>query len=369
MSESNGKGKVLRKDGKKISYKAWLGGTLALLFLAFGLFAGATIYIDPLFHYHAPLQKYEYPIDDQRYQNDGILKNFHYDGVITGTSMTENFKKSEADCLFGATFIKVPFSGASNKEIRDNLEKAFASGNQIRFVIRSLDDNYLAQDKDYYQEYGEYPTYLYNDNPFDDVNYVLNKEIFFERTCRVISYTKAGNQTTDFDEYASWSAVGKTGAERVIGTYPRGEDVASKRAVTQEERVMIQQNIRQNIVEVAKQHPETLFYLFFPPYSICYWDFMMYNGHVDWCIDVEKLAIEEILKAPNIRLYSFNNRFDLICDLDQYIDRGHYGEWVNSWILEWMQGDEYLLTEDNYQEYIQQIREFYNTYDYKALRE
>ena len=64
--------------------------------------AGAmTTVIDPFFHYHAPLDGLQYPIDNQRYQNDGIVKHFSYDALITGTSMTENFKTSEFDTLFG----------------------------------------------------------------------------------------------------------------------------------------------------------------------------------------------------------------------------------------------------------------------------
>ena len=68
-------------------------GTLAVLAVC----AAATIYIDPFFHYHAPLQEYQYPINEERYQNDGIVKHFEYDALITGSSMCENFKTTEFD--------------------------------------------------------------------------------------------------------------------------------------------------------------------------------------------------------------------------------------------------------------------------------
>lgn len=58
--------------------------------------------VDPFIHYHKPLTNaYFYPLDNQRSQNDGILKHFEYNALITGTSMTENFKTSELDELFG----------------------------------------------------------------------------------------------------------------------------------------------------------------------------------------------------------------------------------------------------------------------------
>ena len=132
---------------------------------------------------------------------------------------------------------------------------------------------------------------------------------------------------------------------------------------------MISGNICQNVTNLADEHLETTFYLFFPPYSICYWDDLKNRGEIDWRIDAEQLAIEELIKHPNIKLYSFCNNFDLVCNLDNYKDRAHYGEWINSDILYWMYNEEYLLTQDNYLDYIETIREFYNSYDYSLFHE
>lgn len=350
------------------AYKTWIISTLMIIIVSFVLFASITIYIDPLFHYHAPLENYEYPLNNERYQNDGITRNFEYDSIITGSSMTQNFMTSEADEIFDAEFIKVPFSGGYFKEVNDNLKKAYDSGKDIKYVIRCIDYSRLVQDKDDYRENIDYPTYLYNDTLFDDVEYVLNKSIFFNKTWDVIEYTKAGNKTTSFDIYTNWNDSYIFGAESVLSTYTLEEPVVTSREMTDEESAMVFENIRQNVTDLADEHPETTFYLFFPPYSICYWDVLKNGGEVDWHIDTERVAIEELLKHPNIKLYSFCNNFELVCNLDNYKDRAHYGEWVNSWILEWMYNEEYLLTEYNYQDYIEKIREFYNSYDYSLLR-
>lgn len=350
-------------------YRRWIVGTILLGAIAFILFASITIYIDPLFHFHAPLDKYQYLINLQRYQNDGILRNFEYDSIITGTSMTENFMTSEADKLFQAKFIKVPFSGAPYKEIDQNLRRAYEAGKNIRYVIRCLDYSLLVCDKDYWREDVIYPFYLYNNNLFDDINYVLNKDILFHQTLGVIEYTKGGNSTTSFDDYANWNDSFIYGAEAVLAAYAPGEAVSLPRVLSEEENTMVIENIRQNVLELALSHPETEFFLFFPPYSICYWDTLKTNGQVDWRIDAEQAAIEELLKAPNIKLYSFCNNFELACNLDNYKDQAHYGEWVNSWILEWIKNDEWRLTKDNYQEYLSEIRDFYNNYNYSSFRE
>ena len=80
--------------------KRWCVSFLCMTMLL--LLAGGSIngIVDPYFHYHKPLAGLEYAIYDERYQNDGIVKHFDYDAILTGTSMTENFKTSEFDALF-----------------------------------------------------------------------------------------------------------------------------------------------------------------------------------------------------------------------------------------------------------------------------
>lgn len=58
------------------------------------------------------------------------MRNFEYDAIIIGTSMTENFKTSEADALFAASFIKVPFSGGIIKRSM-KIWKGHIAGEQI----------------------------------------------------------------------------------------------------------------------------------------------------------------------------------------------------------------------------------------------
>lgn len=79
-----------------ISPKKWLISFIVLQIFALLVATVMVITIDPFFHYHLPNPKFFYPLYNQRSQNDGIEKHFSYDGMIIGTSMTENFKVSEA---------------------------------------------------------------------------------------------------------------------------------------------------------------------------------------------------------------------------------------------------------------------------------
>lgn len=347
----------------------WLCLTLALTLLGLCLFAAPTIYIDPFFHYHAPLAQYQYPITNERYQNDGIVRHFTYDSIITGTSMTENFKTSEADALFGANFVKVPFSGGHYKEVSDNLHRAYESGHSIRKVIRGLDLSMLISDKDSFREDYRFPLYLYNGSPFDDVNYFFNKSILFNYTLPVLEYTRSGNQTTTFDSYANWNDLVSFGPEFALESCSFESSPAPSIPLTEEDVALIHGNLQQNIIDLALEHPETTFYLFFPPYSIAYWGNLRNDGELNRMLDAEQVAIEMLVSIPNIQLFSFFDNFDMICNLDNYRDTAHYGEWINSWILQQMAVGNYRLTSDNYQAYLSSVKAFYTSYDYTALND
>ena len=81
------------------SDKKWCITFLGLVIGTLIILGAITVIVDPYFHYHKPLTSLEYPLrsERQRYINDGILKNFDYNAIIVGSSMTENFKSSQLD--------------------------------------------------------------------------------------------------------------------------------------------------------------------------------------------------------------------------------------------------------------------------------
>lgn len=361
------------KKKDKYNCKTYNIFTLSGIGIVLALFAFATIYVDPVFHYHAPLSGWGYELFDERYQNDGIVKHFAYDAIITGTSMTENFKTSICDELFNTNAIKVPFSGAPYKEINENLERAFEANRHISMVIRCLDYNslqYEAKDDVWHGVVDDgyvFPNYLTDDCLINDVNYFWNKTIFLNYTIHAIKYRK--NATTSFDQYCRWDDDILYGLEAVRPNKERKEKIDWHSTMQESDRERIRGLIEQNVLELCWANLDTDFYLFFPPYSICYWDDKYQLGDVDLIIDEEKYAIELLLDCPNVRLFSFNENYDIVCNLDNYIDILHYGSWINDDMLQWMHDGKYEITKDNYEQHIENIREFYNNYDYDSIYE
>ena len=121
-----------------MSGKKWFISMIIMSIATLLIIAGCVFWTDPFFHYRKPKDYLYYELVDQRFQNDGITKHFDYDSIITGTSMCENFLASEFDELFGTNSIKVCYSGATYKEINDNLKVAYNSGHSPKYVLTKL---------------------------------------------------------------------------------------------------------------------------------------------------------------------------------------------------------------------------------------
>ena len=353
--------------------KARLWLTIWLILVVSGLsIIGFWVYkIDPFFHYHKPeLDEYYYPLYNQRSQNDGISKHFDYDAIITGSSMTENFRTSELDRLFGCNSIKVPFSGGTYKEVNDNLKIALSSNNKVRLVVRCLDmSKFLSYWDDMRTDLGKYPLYLYDNNPFNDVEYLFNREIVFGRVYQMAVERKIeGFQPgmTSFDDYSRWQNLRPFGVNEVL---PSGIDVKNteQEKLSDEEKERIRQNIEKNVLSLAESYPNIDFYYYYSPYSVVVWNKWKNEGNILKYLEAEKYITEMILPYKNIHLFSFNTRIDVTSDLNNYKDEAHHASWINSLILKWMHDGKYQLTNENYREVLQKEYELYTSFDYENI--
>ena len=355
----------------KVRARTWLTGYFCIVIAVLFLIGALVYHIDPAMHYHYPyIERYHYELSDQRWQNNGITKHFDYDAVITGSSMTEQFKTSEVDDLFGVRSIKVPYSGASYKEVNDNLKIDLQYHPDLKLVIRGLDMNRFFDDCSAMEyELEEYPSYLYNENAFDDVNYLFNRDAIIE-TYKLLAETLQGTAPgiTSFDEYSIWQDHYTFGINAVCPNGICMEGLERRQVhLSNEEKLVIRENIYANVISIAEEYPEVKFYYFFPPYSAVWWSDQVKDGMVCRQIEAEQYIIELLLECDNVRLYSFNNRTDITTDLNHYKDAGHYASWINSLMLGWMYNGEGLLTWENYKDYLEEELLFYTTFDYESL--
>ncbi len=352
-----------------MSGKKWIGIFFSIIIVLTLILSMIIIIVDPYFHYHKPLSFLNYKLNDERYSNNGIIKRFNYDAMIIGTSLDENFKNSEFDNLFNCNSIKVTIAGAGLKEIADQTKFAIEYNPSIKQILYGIKYANLLPNEDDEDEGEDIQDlkYLYDDNLLNDCKYIFNGQAL-RRAGEDILYTIMGKQT-GFDEYANWNDLYVFSKEKALGTYNRQENKVENTNLSEDEKNRVLENINQNIIDIVKKNENITVYLFLAPHNIIWWDYVSQRGETLKYFEAEEMLIDMLLECNNVKLYSFFNNTELICNLDKYIDEEHYSEDINSQILKWIKEDEYLITKENKDEYLKQEREFYLNYNYDSIFE
>lgn len=349
-----------------MSSKKWLSLTALILVIFLLIGGGLTAFIDPYFHYHAPIPGLAYELSDtrQRYINDGISKHFEYDALLTGTSMMENARTSTFDALFDVKSVKVPYEGSALKETDQNLRRAIEANGELKLVFRSLDYFLLLREKDE-QLYPEdlYPDYLYDEALYNDVSYLFNKTVLFENTLPTISRTLRGEAMTSFDDYSLMDMMLFGMDEPESWAEPVKETLRA----SEEELLTVEGNILQNVRATVEANPQIDFYFVLSPYSVLYWNRMRATGRVDYHLDVEQKTAELLLDLDNVHLFSFYDCPEIIGSLESYMDECHYDAEVLDTIFRYMAAGEHRLTEENCEETFRRARLLFREGDLAAL--
>lgn len=333
-------------------------GIVALLFVA-ALFV---VIIDPFVHYHAPLSGLEYPLNDERYINDGIARHYEYEAIITGSSTSENFKTSQFEELFGVKTIKQTYPSGTYYEVSEGLNRAFKYNDEVKYVLWGLDLTRINNDPKEVS-YTGIPEYMYDNNIFNDVSYLFNLDVM-KKCVNVINYTKSGQKTTTMDDYGAWYPWATYGREVVLQGLIDYEGYTEEVLLTGEDEQRITENIAQNIIETAKNNPNVEFYIFYTPSSSAFWYGMMKTHQLNVQVDAEKLATSIMLEQENIHVFGFADKLEITTNLDNYMDTLHFSPAVSDEIISMISRGEGELTKDNYEEYYEYIRSAYQNYAY-----
>lgn len=312
-----------------------------ILFLAVLVACALTVYIVDPFQIYRKASFYVPYIENttQNYTNAGIVRNYEYDSAMVGTSMTENFRPTQLDELFGGHFIKLCSSGGS----------AYNHALLMRIAFETHDIKRILYGFDMYSFVGgtqetssDIPMYLYDSNPLNDVYYLLNRDVLLDRLKELYEYNKttpysAGDDMRD-DMYA-WGTHYAYSEEAVLASYTMSDPPAAMLAYdTYQDQAL--ENLEENLISFITAHPETEFDIFFPPYSELEWYVMYLKGHLDFVLNIKDLCAERLLELPNVKLYDFNTHEEWVRNLSLYKDYSHYAPEINDALAQAIADDE-----------------------------
>lgn len=331
----------------------------ALLILAAA--AAFIAWVDPLMWTGALEEGETALFTNQRYEMPGLIRNQDYSAVIMGTSLAANYRASWFTEGTGIETLKITFPDGWISEFDTALDLAFRTHPDLEQVYFCLDPNILIRSDT--ERTVELPQYLYNTDPFDDVEFYLNADslVLAGKTLKA----RLEDEGTDLDSAYIWEGNYWFSRWQAFHSYDRPEQSgtvlpADGFYAACEENLAV-------IKGWAEAHPDTRFTVWFPPYSILYWDKMAREGKTEAVISAVEYAVEELLAYDNVSVHCFLISYNVICDLSQYTDHIHCSGTVTRWVAEEVMAGRWHFTEENYQLRLDELRTFVANYDYETL--
>jgi hypothetical protein len=354
----------LKSKGGKNFIRRFICVVLLILLMVSAL----VIYIDPFFHYHAPLPGFPYIVDNQLSQNPGMAERMDYDSCIIGSSMTVNFHTDDFNELMGLNTLKLSYSGAYPRDDYNILNIVFdektpaRKNNKVKAVFLGLDIPTLTAEVDEIKY--ELPMYLYDKNPINDVKYLWNKDVLLEYILKPIIQKKGTNLS---EVYASWWTEDYYNIQYVMHGYEAPEPVSEE----MDPELLLpktKENLDVNILPFIRDNPDTDFYIFFPPYSILYWNNVLTENHMEATMNQYKFAANELLQYDNVHLFYFQNMEEVVTDLNNYADYTHYNPRINRYMTEcFADGTHEVKNIEEFENELNEMRRIVDEFDFEAL--
>ncbi len=321
--------------------------------------------IDPLQQYRKPTLYHTFYSGNERALNPGLAKNHDFKSVVIGSSMTENFLISKVNEI-APDPIKLPISSGSAYEHALLLNTVFKTSKKIDTVLIGL-DIYAVFGKVDRLDYGEgsVPLYLYDTNYFNDIFYLANFDTLKE-SAKVFTrkYTHKDSPNWNYENMYQWQHLyendfGKEILLKQLEAYK--EDKKFLKSDYSFEN--LKNSFDYNFLPIVQNNPNTKFIFFYPPYSILEYRIWHKNGTLEDILKFKKYMVAQLGVLNNVEVYDFHSAKEITTNLDNYKDFSHYHQNINHWVVDKIKEKKFLVTNQNIDEQLQNLREQIQNYD------
>lgn len=329
-------------------HKKWSLKVIFFIFIISITILTINYIIDPLQFYHKALHPASFS-KEQRYQLPGLAKNYDYDTIIIGSSMTENFIPSYIKKRLGFNVLKLSISGASAKEQYLIANLAISTG-KVRNVIWGVDYFSLRGEPNRVRdEQGAFPYHFYDHNYINDVKYLLNIDTTVDAAKILVRrYVLKNKDVTDIDSLYTWHNQYAFGRDSVLKEWKKLSTDAE--SISREYEIeYIEKNLQENVLSLIKNNPGINFYIYHPPYSILqhYYYFrvnpvLFYNQ-----LHAKEMLFVQLASYSNVRIYDFQQESSITFNLNNYKDLAHHTKEINDFIIDSIAEDKYIVTKEN----------------------
>lgn len=325
-------------------------GTIVLFVLL-----GLIIYsIDPLQQYREA-KFYKPYFSNQRYMNPGVAKNYQYDSVIVGTSMTENFIPSYMDSILGWKSVKLPMNGGSAYELSQVMKTVLEAG-KAKNILFGLDVFSFKGSVDRVR-YVELPYYLYDTNYWNDYHYLFNiniliKEILFKLIpSNILGINK--DRLHKENPYFHYEKYKQCGQGDIFKNTAALTKLSNRNGDFSLEK--FEKNFDVNILPLMQSNQDVTFHIFYPPYSILTWLVIDKEGWFEDAMMLKRHILEQTAGMTNVKIYDFQSAKNITHDFSNYRDFSHYCEPINREIIDAIDQNRYIQNLKNINAYINSL--------------
>ena len=312
--------------------------------------------VDPFLYYRETDNLYWL---DSMFVSSGLIKNHNYDTAIIGSSMFQNFKMDWFREKLGYQPVNLTLGGMDVEETEMLMENVVREGKATRMVVCfDLISFNIETSK------GRYPTYIYDDNKWNDFKYLLGYEAWTKFLPLDIAfnvlYQLFPNQMQEYVSYTDKDVLGnrvekqKFGADIVKEGYLDETKTVSKQN-TEGMRDRLSNRLDVFIQNCDFEQNSDIEYIFvMPPYSALYWYNAQQEGYYDILMDSKKEVVNKLSKYNNVRIIDMH-AIDGIADLNHYKDITHYDMILQEQIVDRIKDETNDLNMENIEESIQKL--------------
>ena len=310
--------------------RAWLIGVLAGIVALASLIGAFNALVDPFQHYRVARAPRFYTLH-HRYINPGIAKHAAYDTVVSGSSIMENTRTDVVAAACGGVAVNLAMPAMSAAEQRLMLATALRA-RPVRRVIAVLDFNEFAGAPDARQDVaGPLPRYLYDDNPFNDLPYLLSFDIL-RKSWDIVAGATREEFRSDAAAPWYWAQRKRFGRTEVLsGLNLRDLNARYQQPIRTFEGMRA--SFEQNLLPLVQASPGTEFDFVWPPYSILVWMDFAQRDQLEVTLAFKRYVHEALKPYTNAKIIDLQAEERVTHDLDRYTDLYHFAPDVNDWLV------------------------------------
>ena len=336
--------------------------TFSLLLSALLVMGTINFAIDPLFQYHKPWFGLEPYIVNAHYQGAGIAKNFEFDNVALGNSLSENFVVTDLDEALDGKTAKLTSSGTYVFDWTFLLNILADRSKQPERILMNMDPNFFVKESK--RDTTPFQKFLCDNNYLNDVEYLYNFTLTKNYTFRSID-ANINNSIPDHNLLFMWDGGDACGKEIALKNYYIDKEKGEWGSC-----IYTDSNL-ELLKEYFIRMENTEFIFFCSPYSVLFWYDIIERGLFQEYKEAYEKCFEFMSQFNNVSVYFWTDSAmkNIISDLENYKDSYHYGAHINKIILERIGNNEGLLPkkESEWQPLLDDYFNYLENYDYQNI--